>query len=277
MLRSILVALDESAWSETATRLSLDWAVRSRARVIGLGIVDEPFIVRGELVPRGAAEYKARRDQARLADAHKRVAGMLGKFRARCSSAGIEANGVKEVGDSTQCILKYAHSCDLVILGRETYFHFETQDKSDETLGQVLRGNPRPTVGVPRELRDGSGVLVAYGAGREVARTLQTVQLLGLACDEITHLVTVRRPGANTDSSAGLAADFLKYHGAAYQLHDVQSELSPAEALLEQVETLRPRLLVMGAQGYHPVRDLFVTSVTRAVLRACPVPVLVGA
>jgi nucleotide-binding universal stress UspA family protein len=72
-------------------------------------------------------------------------------------------------------------------------------------------------------------------------------------------------------------AEFLEHHGAAYQLHDVESELSPAEALLEQVETLRPRLLVMGAQGYHPVRDLFVTSVTRAVLRACPVPVLVGA
>jgi nucleotide-binding universal stress UspA family protein len=33
----------------------------------------------------------------------------------------------------------------------------------------------------------------------------------------------------------------------------------------------------MGAHGYHPVRDLFATSVTRAVLGACPVPVFVGA
>jgi nucleotide-binding universal stress UspA family protein len=34
---------------------------------------------------------------------------------------------------------------------------------------------------------------------------------------------------------------------------------------------------VMGAHGHHPVRNLFATSVTRAVLRDCPVPVLVGA
>jgi nucleotide-binding universal stress UspA family protein len=34
---------------------------------------------------------------------------------------------------------------------------------------------------------------------------------------------------------------------------------------------------VMGAHGHHPMRDLFATSVTRAVLRECPVPVFVGA
>jgi nucleotide-binding universal stress UspA family protein len=33
---------------------------------------------------------------------------------------------------------------------------------------------------------------------------------------------------------------------------------------------------VMGAHAPHPVRDIFATSVTRAVLRACPVPALVG-
>jgi nucleotide-binding universal stress UspA family protein len=42
------------------------------------------------------------------------------------------------------------------------------------------------------------------------------------------------------------------------------------------VESLRPRLLVMGAHAHHPLHDLFATSVTRAVLRACPVPVLIG-
>jgi nucleotide-binding universal stress UspA family protein len=33
----------------------------------------------------------------------------------------------------------------------------------------------------------------------------------------------------------------------------------------------------MGAHGHHPVRDLFFTSVMRAVLRDAPVPVFVGA
>jgi nucleotide-binding universal stress UspA family protein len=33
----------------------------------------------------------------------------------------------------------------------------------------------------------------------------------------------------------------------------------------------------MGAQGHHPVRDLFVTSVTKAVLMESPVPTFVAA
>ena len=36
-------------------------------------------------------------------------------------------------------------------------------------------------------------------------------------------------------------------------------------------------ILVMGAHGHHPLRDLFFTSVTRAVLQAAPVPVFVEA
>ena len=47
-------------------------------------------------------------------------------------------------------------------------------------------------------------------------------------------------------------------------------------ALLEEVRRRRPGLLVMGAHGHHPLRDLFATSVTRTVLGECPVPAFVG-
>ena len=110
-----------------------------------------------------------------------------------------------------------------------------------------------------------------------MARTLQTFQLLGLAGRETIHLVSVRRNDQKAEVFADLAAEFLKSHGAAYELHLMQSDLAPAEVLLDKVRDLHARLLVMGAHGHHPVRELFATSVTRAVLRACPVPVLIGA
>jgi nucleotide-binding universal stress UspA family protein len=110
-----------------------------------------------------------------------------------------------------------------------------------------------------------------------VARTLQTFQLLGLAAGETIHLVSVHREGWEAGALARLACDFLAAHGAACQFHDLTSKADPADVLLEQVQSLQPRLLVMGAHGYHPQRDLFATSVTRTVLRACPVPVFIGA
>ncbi|HSE06975.1 MAG TPA: universal stress protein [Methylomirabilota bacterium] len=277
MLRSVLVALDGSAHSEAATTLAIDWAGRHGARLVGLGIVDAPSIQGAEPVPLGAGAFKQARDEARLADAHRRVVEFLADFRARAEAAGIQVDVLEDIGDPAVRILREAHRSDLVILARETNFHFETQVQPDDTLAKVLRGSPRPVVTVPRELAAGQGVLVAYGGGREAARTLQTFQLLGLAAGERVEVVAIHRDGAEAEAVAHLAGEYLAAHRAPHRLHPVTSTMPPAEVLLEEVRRARPRLLVMGAHGYHPLRDLFGTSVTRAVLRACPIPAFIGA
>jgi nucleotide-binding universal stress UspA family protein len=277
MLRSALVALDGSAYSETATALAIDWAKRYGARLLGLGVLDAPSIRGAEPVPLGAGAYKQVRDEARLADAHRRVVDFLTDFRARSEAVGLAVEVLEDIGDPADRILREAHRCDVVILARETHFHFETQDRPDETLAQVLRGSPRPVVTVPRELPAGQGVVVAYGGGREAARTLQTFQLLGLAAGEVVEVVTIHRDGAEAEALAHLAGEYLTAHGTPHRLHAIVSTTPPAEVLLEHVRHARPRLLVMGAHGYHPLRELFATSVTRAVLRDSPIPVFIGA
>ncbi|HVO22907.1 MAG TPA: universal stress protein [Candidatus Margulisiibacteriota bacterium] len=277
MLKTVLVALDESPYSDTATTLALEWGARFGARLLGLGILDKPSITAPEPIPLGASGFKKDRDEARLADAQERVTRFLSKFQKRCAAAGVSAESFEDIGDPTKCILRHAHRCDVIILGYETHFHFETQDAPDTVRAKVLRRSPRPIVVVPRELPAGTGVVVAYGGGREVARTLQTFQLLGLSAGETVHLLIVRRDDDDKAEAANFAAEFLRSHGTQCKVHVVHSPLEPAEVLLEQVQILQPRLVVMGAHAHHPLRDLFFTSVTRAVLQACPVPVLIGA
>src|SRR5215813_4258703 len=115
MLRSILVALDESPWSASATALGLEWASRFGARLVGLGIVDTESIMGPEFVSVGATDFKRRRDKARVADAEKRVNNVLDKFRERCTGAKIPAGTLRDAGDSTEAILRNAHRCDLVL------------------------------------------------------------------------------------------------------------------------------------------------------------------
>lgn len=277
MLRSVLVALDGSAYSEPAATLAIDWAGRYGARLLGLGVLDAPSIRGAEAVPLGASAYKKARDEARLAEAHRRVVEFLTDFRAGSHAAGVVAEVIEDIGDPAARIRQEVQRCDLVILARETHFHFETQEEPDETLAQVLRGSPRPVVVVPRELREGQGIVLAYGGGREAARTLQTFQLLGLAAGEAVEVVSIHREAAEAEALTRLAGEYLTAHGAPHRLHPIVSTAPPAEVLLEEVEHARPRLLVMGAHGHHPLRGLFGTSVTRAVLRACPVPAFIGA
>jgi nucleotide-binding universal stress UspA family protein len=224
----------------------------------------------------GAYGFKKHRDEARLAEAHRRVVGFLERFRARVAATGRPPIVLEDIGDPAERILREAQRCDVVILGRETHFHFETQDRPDMTLAQILRVSPRPVVIVPRELPGDGPILVAYGGGREAARTLQTFQSLGIAADDEVHIVTVHHERAEAQEIAGLAGEFLTAHATRHRLWPIASDAAPAEVLLEEIRLRRPRLLVMGAHAYHPLRDLFATSVTRAVLGACPAPVFVG-
>jgi nucleotide-binding universal stress UspA family protein len=276
MLRSMLVVLDGSPSSEPVIALAFEWARRFGARLLGLGVLDAPSIERGEPVPMGAYAYKKHRDEIRMDEAHRRVVRLLTEFRARCAAARVDATTVEDIGDPPEQILREAQRCDVVLLACESRFGLETDDHRGRTLAHVIRGLPRPVVVVPPEPRDGRGIVVAYGGGREAASTLQTFVLLGLDAGQEVDLVTVHRDSAEASAIARRGGDFLTAHGVAHRLHPIASPEAPAGVILDIVERRRPRLLVMGAHATHPVRDLFVTSVTRAVLRACPVPVVVG-
>lgn len=277
MLRSILVALDGSACSFTATTLALDWARRFDAKLEALGIVDEVSIRRPEPVPLGAGSYKKACERVRVEDAHHRVAGFLADFRARAMAAGARAEIVEELGDPAERILWEAQRVDIVMLGRETNFKFETPERRDATLAQVVRSGARSMVVVPATPTDGSGILVAYGGGREAARTLQIFTLLGLAAGETVDVLTVHRDSGDARAIARGAGDFLMTPGIMHRLHTLASAAAPAGVLLDEIRVRRPSLLVLGAHREHPFRGLFATSVTRALLAACPVPMFVGA
>jgi nucleotide-binding universal stress UspA family protein len=279
MMRAALVALDGSPHGEATVGLAIDWARRFGAGLVGLGVLDEPSITRPEPVSIGATHFKHERDVKRLAEAHQRVLGFLARFRDRCRDADVACTLLEDVGRPEEQIVREAQSCDVVMLGREMNFRFATEDRDQETLGRVIRESPRPVVVVPDAPATGTGVLVAYGGGREVARTLQIFTCLGLAgvSEDTVDVIAVHPDKAECARRLRHAREYLTAHRVAHHVHPIVSEETPASVIVDEVRRRRPRLLVMGAYGRHPLRDLFVTSVTRAVLRETPVPVFLGA
>ncbi len=273
MLRSILVGLDGSCYSRVAVELGIDWAKRCDALLVGVAVVDEPTIRGPEAVPIGGGAYKRQRDEKRLAEARSKVEQFLESFRARCTEAGVACHVLEDIGLPSREILRESPRYDLVLFGRETHFHFETQDRADETLRCVLRHETRPVAVAPREVRGGTSVVVAYNGRPSADRALQAFEASGLDYGEEIHLVTVDADHSQAACAAEKAADFLRFHGIHAQTRRCEPAGSVAQTILEEVRKRDARLLVMGAYRHSSLRESLFGSVTKDVLRDSRVPV----
>ena len=191
MLRSILVGLDGSPNSRSAVDLGIGWAQKFDATLVGLGVIDEPTIRKPEPAPIGGGSFKKHRDEALVADARQKVEQFLEDFALRCSAAGVAYKVLRDVGLPDEQISLESQCYDILLLGKQTYFQFETHRGPDDMLTTLLKDSPRPIVTVPEQLGRGDSIVVAYDGSLQAARTLQAFQSLRLGKDREVHVVSV--------------------------------------------------------------------------------------
>jgi nucleotide-binding universal stress UspA family protein len=272
MVRSILVGLDGSPFSRGAVELAVGWARQSDALIVGLGVIDEPTICQSEMVPIGASAYKQRSDEARLARATRQVEQILEQFSLRCANAGVASKVLEPVGDPAEQILREAQRYDLILLGRQTHFHFATQDEPCDTLHRVLRNTPRPVVAVPDQVLGGKSALVAYDGSLQATRALQLFQGVMGGGWETVHVLSIGNDKVEAARVADKAVEFLRFHDVAATPHAVAAAGPPYRVILDQARHLNAGLIVMGAYGQSTLREFFLGSVTQSLLKESPVP-----
>ena len=273
-LRSMLVGLDGSPHSVSAVRLGIAWAKQADALLVGLAIVDQPTIAAQEPVLLGGVPYA---DpvfyRERMADAHRQATGFLGQFSLQCAEAGVASKVLEDVGLPADEIALEAQRYDLVLIGQKTQFHFETQERRDETLARVLRTSPRPVVVVPDVLGEGQPIVVAYDGSAPAARALFAFESSGLGRNCPVHVVSVHAEHKIAARNAERAVDFLALHEVRAVAHAVASDAAPAGIILDTVGKLRAGLVVMGPYGRPALLEFFLGSTTQAILREGAVPV----
>jgi nucleotide-binding universal stress UspA family protein len=273
MVKSILVGLDGSAYSQTAVELGLQWAKRCDALLVGIGVLDEVTIRGYEFLRLGLLHSDPRNwDAGLVADARRKVEQFLERFALRCAKEQVACKVLEDDGVPDEQIVLEAQRYDLILLGRKTYFHFETEEGFDDTVQKVLKHTPRPLVTVPEVLSNSGPVLVAYDGSLEAARAVHAFQATGLGegCD--VHVLCVDTAFTEAARRADRAAEFLSFHGIQAKAVPVASAEQPAKVILDQVRKLDPRLLVLGAYGQRGWREFLFGSVTGSLLKTSPVP-----
>ncbi len=276
----ILIGLDTLKHAAVLADLGIRWAQRFDAALVGLGIVDEPGIRAIEPAwPVGGTPgvdpvYYMGYD-ARLALVNRQVEQLLEQFAARCAKAGVAHVEVTAVGSPYELIASEAQSCELVLMARESRFHFASRDDdADKILKKVLKDIPRPIVVVPATPFPDGPIVIAYDGSLQAERALAAVQTTGLCESREVHIVSVDPSAAVAAQHAERAREFLSHHKIEAVPVVLQSPAPPAKMILEQIGRLNAGLLVMGAYGQPVLREFFLGSVTRTLLRETPVPLL---
>jgi nucleotide-binding universal stress UspA family protein len=274
MLKDILVCLEGSRSSETATRISIDIARLNGVGLCGLAIIDEPDIRAGTAVGIGGSSFKHERDEVLMADAKKHADDWIALFERRCREAGVPARSLEVVGRPVDSILDEMNSHDLTVIGKDANFRFETEVDDAQTRDAILHRANRPVLLVP-ELDQpvlGATVLVAYDGSRASKRAIDSFIGSGLGASRHIHVGTVDDNGAAAWDLANRAVEMFVAAGLSAISHNIVSVLSNTDALLELANKLNAGLMVMGAYAHSRLVGLFHGSATRGLVEKATIP-----
>jgi nucleotide-binding universal stress UspA family protein len=269
MLKSILIGLDGSPYCNAAVDLGIQWAKHFNALLVGLGIVNLPIVYQHESMSADSTEEIRRQLENEKQKAKKCLEG----FAQRCVDGEVAYRAIEDVGLPYEEILRESQRYDLVLLGHETHFRFGLENRPDETLWHVLKRESRPVTIAPAKLAQGSSVIVAYNGSPQADRALQAFQASGLDLGEEVYVVSADELIPEAIRQTDRAVEFLRLHKINAIAHALAVTDSVDQMLLKEIRQKNARLLVMGAYGHSTVREFLLGSITKAVLKECPVPV----
>ena len=195
--------------------------------------------------------------QAKLAV--KRGAAILEDAEAQLDEAGVADIQTKQKhGTLSDSIAASERDADLVVLGkRGRNADFETGHLGSN-LERVIRSCQHPVLVAAREFKPLETFVVAFDGGASALKAVEYVVdqplLKGMRC----VLLYVGAGNAKIEAALAVASDQLQ--AAGYDVTIEQRAGEPEQVIEDVVAQDRIDLLVMGAYGHSPIRQLIVGS-----------------
>lgn len=275
--KTILVHLDDSERSKSRLDVAIRLAVDFSAQLVGVYLVpgtDMPPSVAAMLPPK-AVERRVRElaDGQRDAEQTFRQAAAAAKVRSvdwRAPAGPPIAAAVAHGRCTDLCVMGQADRGDLATLFAE------------ELVTTTMLSSGRPTLIVPYtgcRPTLGENVLIAWDGGREAARAVSDALPILERAKQVNVLTVGVESNAHTadgQAAARLAA-YLREHGIDIGVtRSDLPEIKVGEWLLSRAADLGADLIVMGGYGHARLRELVLGGVTRTMLEAMTVPVLMS-
>lgn len=215
---------------------------------------------------------------ASLDEQRAKLVAHRGRAILQDARAILDQAGVLEIttrlrhGDIVETLAEQERDASLILIGKRGESGDPTKDQLGSNLERIVRACHRPVLVADQTFRPIEKLLLAYdgsaGAMKAVDHVARSPMLAGLA----VRVVTVGSDSPELRKGLDDAAAMLRASGFKPETTVVAGE--PPKVLAQVVIEAGLDLVVMGAYGHSRIRSLIIGSTTSAMIRACPVSLL---
>jgi nucleotide-binding universal stress UspA family protein len=282
VIRSILLALAEPPCDAGARNYAF-WLARKEASTIhALAVIDVaafevPVIGTPDGFMPSVVTPPIKESRLLMDDLTGIAKERLDRVSSQCASRGIPCSTESRAGIPGEVIGRTVIAHDIVVVSRTGYSRIvNPQESIDALVAPVIRASVRPVLVAGSEFREESeirNVLVAYDGSSHAARVLPVAAELAARPGVSCTLLTVAQSKDPGQEVIAPAEEFLFHHGIVPQKQIVISS-KPADVICEMVTAGDVDILIMGAYGHSPIREVLFGSTTERVLAHCTANVI---
>jgi nucleotide-binding universal stress UspA family protein len=278
MIKTILVGIDGSEHSRTASRYALWLAKKLDARVVGLHVIDIVSIegsffhdISGSL---GFEPYLDFSSKMRGV-LHERGKALLDAFADAASKEGVRSETTIGVGVVANEISERARMADLVIIGHRGLNERFSTGLLGGTAESVTRKCPKPVFVSPMEFRECTKPLLAYDGSTRAAAAMQVAAEFCMHLGLPLTALTVSKDEEQGHRTLNEAEAYLKPYGLSVDL-ELQRTGNAPERIANFIRERDHDLLFIGAYGHGRIIEMVLGSTTEYVLRNTDCPVFLN-
>jgi len=273
MIKSILLPLAEEPPGAVARQYAYWLAGTEGGHIHGLAVIDiKTFEIPVLGTPDGfmpsVVAPPIQESQSLLAEMTAATRERLDQFAAECAGRGISCSTNIETGIPGEIIAGEAVAHDIVVMAREGYGRVGEGQKLDPLISSVIRGSIRPVLVAGEQFREVRRILVAYDGSVHAARALSVGAELGSRPGVECALANI---GSSVEAGKEIlirAESYLYHHGVTPRRQVIVGS-NASDMICELVSSSGSDLLVMGAYGHSPIREMIFGSTTERVLSHC--------
>lgn len=277
MFKRILLPLDGSIYTTTATHRACEIAKAHGAEVTGLVVLNTPELLDEEKLPFNAhlRDVKRKRYFKSKEQEKERMEEILLMFKEVCKTHGVPHREAELQGIPSECILEESVYFDLVVIGMQTYFHLDPE-KEGNSLDELLDHAEVPVLAIPKEGGKTSYMraVVAFNGSYHSARALRDfVEFSEPYKTEITLLISDK----DEDHAAHCLKEALAYLEAngVKKIQQVHTDKHIIQAIEEDYLD-KVDVVVAGLHSKGAFKQFFVGSLIKKLISEEKSPLFLG-